>query len=134
MPLADAPPIAFIVTRDRAASEAFYGGTLGLRRLPGDDFAAIFDLAGTKLRLTEVPDFAPAMHPVLGWQVEDIAATASALTARGITFTIYPGMGQDELGIWTAPDGAAKVAFFPDPDGNVLSLTQSSAAPARPAA
>lgn len=124
MPLADAPSIAFIVTRDRAASEGFYGGTLGLRRLPGDPFAAVFDLAGVKLRVTEVPDHAPSAHPVLGWQVEDIAATVEALAANGVAFTIYEGMGQDALGIWTAPDGSARVAFFPDPDGNVLSLTQ----------
>jgi catechol 2,3-dioxygenase-like lactoylglutathione lyase family enzyme len=125
MPLADSPPIAFIVTCDRKVAEHFYGETLGLRRLPGDDFAALFDLAGVKLRLTEVPSHAPAQHPVLGWQVADIVAAVEALTARGIAFTIYEGLGQDELGIWTAPDGKAKVAFFPDPDGNLLSLTQS---------
>ncbi len=124
MPLTDAAPIAFIVTRDRAVAEAFYGNTLGLRRLPGDDFAAVYDLAGVAMRLTEVPDFAPAQHPVLGWRVADIAATVRALAAKGVVFTVYPGMGQDDLGIWTAPDGVAKVAFFPDPDGNVLSLTQ----------
>ena len=124
MSLADAPSIAFIVTRDRAVSEAFYGGALGLRPLPGDPFAAVFDLAGVKLRITEVPDFAPSAHPVLGWQVPDIVATVEALTAKGVAFTIYPGMGQDALGIWIAPDGSAKVAFFADPDGNALSLTQ----------
>jgi catechol 2,3-dioxygenase-like lactoylglutathione lyase family enzyme len=126
MPLADAPPIAFIVTRDRKVAEPFYGETLGLRRLPGDDFAALFDLAGVKLRLTEVAAHAPAQHPVLGWQVADIAAAVQALSAKGVAMTIYEGLGQDELGIWTSPDGAAKVAFFPDPDGNVLSLTEQA--------
>ncbi len=125
MPLANAHPIAFVITRDRKASEAFYGGTLGLRRLPGDDFAAVFDLAGVKLRVTEVPSHVAALHPVLGWQVGDIAATVDALAGKGVAFTIYEGMGQDARGIWASPDGAAKVAFFPDPDGNVLSLTQS---------
>jgi len=125
MPLADSPPIAFIVTRDRKVAEPFYGETLGLRRLPGDDFAAVFDLAGVKLRLTEVASHAAAQHPVLGWQVADMVAAVEALTAKGISFSIYEGMGQDERGIWTAPDGKAKVAFFPDPDGNLLSLTQS---------
>ncbi len=124
MSLADAPPIAFIITRDRAVSEAFYGDTLGLARLPGDPFAAVFDLAGSKLRVTEVPDYTPGAHPVLGWEVTDIVASVEALTAKGVAFTIYEGMGQDTLGIWTAPDGGARVAFFPDPDGNVLSLTQ----------
>ena len=125
MPLADAPPIAFVITRDRKASEIFYGGTLGLRRLPGDDFAAVFDLAGVKLRVTEVPGHEAGQHPVLGWQVADIEAIVDALAGKGVEFTIYEGMGQDSRGIWTAPGGAAKVAFFPDPDGNVLSLTQS---------
>lgn len=125
MPLADAPPIAFVITRDRKASEAFYGETLGLRRLPGDPFAAVFDLAGVKLRVTEVPGHEAGQHPVLGWQVADIEATVDALTGKGVAFTIYEGMGQDARGIWASPDGAAKVAFFPDPDGNVLSLTQS---------
>ena len=124
MSLANATPVTFVITRDRKVAEAFYGGTLGLPRLPGDDFAAVYDLAGVPLRLTEVPDHTPAPHPVLGWLVTDIVATVQALTARGVVFTIYPGMGQDALGIWTAPDGVAKVAFFSDPDGNGLSLTQ----------
>ena len=125
MPLADATPIAFVITRDRKAAEAFYGGTLGLRRLPGDDFAAVFDLAGVPLRITEVPGHKPAPHPVLGWSVADIEAEVDALAAKGVAMTIYPGMGQDAKGIWTAPGGVAKVAFFADPDGNGLSLTQS---------
>ena len=76
------------------------------------------------LRLTEVPDHKPSPHPVLGWEVPDIEAAVDALTAKGVAFAIYEGMGQDARGIWTSPDGAAKVAFFSDPDGNGLSLTQ----------
>jgi catechol 2,3-dioxygenase-like lactoylglutathione lyase family enzyme len=125
VPLADATPIAFVITRDRKAAEAFYGKTLGLRQLPGDDFAAVYDLAGVPLRITEVPDHQPSPHPVLGWRVADIAATVDALTARGVRFSIYEGMGQDARGIWTSPDGSARVAFFSDPDGNGLSLTQA---------
>ncbi len=77
------------------------------------------------LRVTEVPGHLASAHPVLGWQVPDIAATVRALAAKGVAMTIYEGMGQDALGIWTSPDGAAKVAFFADPDGNGLSLTQA---------
>ncbi|MFS0737947.1 VOC family protein [Sphingomonas sp. 1P06PA] len=124
MLLADSPPIALLMTRDRAVAERFYGDTLGLRRLPGDPFAALFDLAGVTLRITEAPDHRASPHPVLGWQVVDIAATVAALAEKGVRMTIYPGMGQDDAGIWTAPDGSAKVAFFADPDGNGLSLTQ----------
>jgi len=124
MPLADARPVAMIVTRDRKVAEPFYGETLGLRRLPGDDFAAVYDLAGIAMRLTEVPGHEPSAHPVLGWQVPDIRSTVEALKAKGVAMQIYEGMGQDELGIWIAPDGSAKVAFFSDPDGNGLSLTE----------
>ena len=125
MTLADARPIAFVITRDRKAAEAFYGGTIGLRALPGDDFAAIFDLAGAKLRVTEVASHVASPHPVLGWEVPDIAATIDALAANGVQMNVYEGMGQDARGIWTSPDGAAKIAFFNDPDGNGLSLTQN---------
>jgi catechol 2,3-dioxygenase-like lactoylglutathione lyase family enzyme len=124
MPLADARPVAMIITRDRKVAEPFYGDTLGLRRLPGDGFAALFDLAGVTLRLTEVPDYKASAHPGLGWEVDDIEAAVEALSANGVSFNIYEGLGQDPLGIWTAPDGSCKVAFFNDPDGNGLSLTE----------
>jgi catechol 2,3-dioxygenase-like lactoylglutathione lyase family enzyme len=123
--LSTAKPITFIITRDRLASEAFYGDVLGLIRAPGDDFAAVYDLGGAALlRITEVPDFVAGAHPALGWEVADIVAAMQALVEKGVTPTIYEGYGQDALGIWTSPDGAAKVAWFKDPDGNVLSLTQ----------
>jgi catechol 2,3-dioxygenase-like lactoylglutathione lyase family enzyme len=128
MPMTDlsaARPITFIITRNRAASEAFYAETLGLARMPGDDFAAVYDLGGVALlRVTEVADFLAGAHPALGWEVLDIAATMQGLADKGVVPTIYDGYDQDALGIWTSPDGAAKVAWFNDPDGNVLSLTQ----------
>lgn len=83
----------------------------------------MFDLAGVTLRLTEVPGYAPTGHPVLGWQVADMAATVADLARKGVAMTIYDGLGEDEQGIWTAPDGSCKVAFFSDLDGNGLSLT-----------
>jgi catechol 2,3-dioxygenase-like lactoylglutathione lyase family enzyme len=126
MPLNGATPVTFVITRDRDAAEAFYGGVLGLPRLPGDDFAAVYDLAGVPLRLTEVADHVPSPHPVLGWRVADIERTVRVLAARCVRFNIYDGMGQDALGIWTSPDGAARVAFFNDPDGNGLSLTAAA--------
>lgn len=124
MSLANARPIAMITTRDRKAAESFYGDTLGLTRKGDDGFAALFDLDGVTLRLTEVPDYAASGHPVLGWQVEDMDAAVDALAARGVGMNIYDGLGQDAKGIWTAPDGSCKVVFFNDPDGNGLSLTQ----------
>lgn len=125
MTLSAQTPITFIISRDRKIAEPFYRDVLGLPFIADDGFAAVFDLAGVPLRITEVPGHTPAAHPVLGWQVADIVATVTALRDRGVSFTIYEGMGQDALGIWTAPDGKAKVAFFNDPDGNALSLTQA---------
>jgi catechol 2,3-dioxygenase-like lactoylglutathione lyase family enzyme len=125
MPLNDARPVAMITTRDRKAAEPFYADTLGLPRKGDDGFAALFDLAGVTLRLTEVPGYTAPLAPVLGWEVPDMEAAVAALVARGVTMNVYEGLGQDEKGIWTAPDGSCKVAFFNDPDGNGLSLAQT---------
>lgn len=124
MPLADSRPVAMIATADRKVAEPFYAETLGLRRTGDDGFAALFDLAGVTLRLTEVPGYSAPPHPVLGWEVPDIQAAVAALAAGGVRMNVYEGLGQDGQGIWTAPDGSCKVAFFSDPDGNGLSLTQ----------
>lgn len=124
MSLAGARPIAMISTKDRKIAEPFYAETLGLPFRGDDGFSALFDLDGVTLRLTQLPDHTPTAHPVLGWQVADIEAAIESLAAKGVAMNIYPGIGQDERGIWTAPDGSAKVAFFNDPDGNGLSLTQ----------
>ena len=124
MPLSAAAPVTFVMTRDRKVAEVFYGETLGLKRVPGNAFSAVYDLAGVPLHVTEASDHTPSPHPVLGWSVTDMEAIVQALTAKGVAFNIYDGMGQDALGIWTSPDGASKIAFFNDPDGNALSLTQ----------
>jgi catechol 2,3-dioxygenase-like lactoylglutathione lyase family enzyme len=121
---ASAKVMTFIVTRDRAKARAFYGGLLGFRQIGEDDFALVFDLNGTTLRISTVKDHQAAAHTVLGWTVPDIEAAVKALTAAGVTFNVYPGFGQDALGIWTAPGSSARVAWFLDPDGNNLSLTQ----------
>lgn len=123
--LADAAPVSFILTADRARSKPFYAGALGLAILSEDAFSVTFALSGgARLRLTELPGHQPGEQTVLGWNVADITAAVAELRLRGITFRMFPGFGQDEAGIWTAPDGSAKVAWFTDPDGNVLSLTE----------
>jgi hypothetical protein len=71
-------------------------------------------------------DILGSVHTVLGWQVTDIGAAVRAHKAKGVAFKIYDLFGQDDLGVWTAPDSGAKVAWFCDPDGNVLSLTEFS--------
>jgi len=116
--------ITFICTFDRDRSKAFYGGTLGFQLIHEDDSAAVFNLNGITLRVSEAPDFKPADHTVLGWDVADITATVKTLRSKGVTFNFYDGFVQDDIGIWTVPGGATRIAWFDDPDGNVLSLTQ----------
>ena len=116
--------MAFVVTGDRARAVAFYTGVLGFRLTGEDDFAAVFDLNGTMLRLATAAGHVPAGHTVLGWEVDDIEACVRGLRDGGVTFTVHEGFGQDALGIWTAPGGGSRVAWFLDPDGNVLSLAQ----------
>jgi predicted enzyme related to lactoylglutathione lyase len=120
-----ATPVAFLYVSDRERALGFYRESLGLELRSADDFGDFIDLGGALLRMTVMPDHKAHAHPVLGWNVEDIAAAVESLSDRGITFTIHEGMGQDALGIWTSPDGRSKVAFFTDPDGNVLSLSQA---------
>ena len=121
---AAAKTMSFIITRDLARAKEFYSQTLGFTQTGEDPFAAVFDLNGVMLRITPVKDHQPQPHTVLGWEVQDIEAEVTALTARGIKFQIYEGFGQDALGIWKSPDGKARVAWFHDPDGNNLSLAQ----------
>ena len=118
-------PVAFLYVSDRECALAFYRDTLGLALHNSDAFGDFLDLGGALLRMTAMPEHKPLPHPALGWEVEDIAAAATALRDRGVAFTIYEGYGQDALGIWTAPDGKARLAWFADPDGNVLMLSQS---------
>ena len=116
--------VAFAATRDPDRAKAFYEDTLGLPLLSDDrPFALVFNAHGTMLRVTVVREMAPAPYTVLGWDVLDIAVAVRMLEAAGVKFERFDGVSQDELGIWRSPSGA-RVAWFKDPDGNVLSITQ----------
>lgn len=115
--------VAFVATQDPRRAKEFYGDTLGLPLVSEDEFALVFDAAGTMLRVTPVQELAEAKYTVSGWQVRDITWTATHLQKAHVALEHYPGMKQDELGIWNSPSGA-KVAWFKDPDGNTLSITQ----------
>ena len=117
--------VAFAASADLSRARAFYEGVLGLPVLDQDDFACVFDANGTMLRVTAVREVSPAGYTVLGWRVADIEAAVRGLSARGVAFSRFDGMDQDDNGIWTSP-GGSKVAWFTDPDGNVLSLTQGT--------
>ena len=120
--------VAFAATTDLRRARTFYEQTLGLTLVHQNDFACVFDANGTMLRVTAVSEVSRADYTVLGWRVVDIEATVRGLTANGVSFNRYEGVDQDETGIWTTP-GGDKVAWFTDPDGNTLSLTQFSGAP-----
>jgi catechol 2,3-dioxygenase-like lactoylglutathione lyase family enzyme len=123
--LAAAKPVAIICTRDRAGAAKFYRDTLGLTLKLEDDFAVVFDVGGIDLRVSTIPDFTPHEHTVLGFSVGDVAVAVKALLEKGVTFNTYKGFNQDELGVWSLPNSALRVAWFNDPDGNVLSVTNA---------
>jgi catechol 2,3-dioxygenase-like lactoylglutathione lyase family enzyme len=124
-PLGNHSLVSFAATTDPAKARAFYEGRLGLR-LAADEkpFALVFDANGAMLRVTTVHEFKPQQFTIIGWNVADIEATVDQLTASGVEFNRYPGMNDsDPRGIWNSP-GGARIAWFKDPDGNVLSVAE----------
>jgi len=117
--------VTFIPTADPVKARAFYESVLGLRLVTDEmPFALVFDANGIMLRVTPVAEHHPAPFTILGWAVESIEATVESLTAAGVEFLRFPGLNDAApLPIWTAP-GGARIAWFHDPDNNVLSLTQ----------
>ena len=120
----DSKLIGFIPTRNADRALNFYQNLLGLRFVSDDAFAIVFESNGNTIRLVRIEDFTPAPYTILGWEVEDVESTVKELAAKGLTFQRYSFLEQSEEGIWTAP-GGAKIAWFHDPDGNTLSLSQS---------
>jgi predicted enzyme related to lactoylglutathione lyase len=126
MMLGSADLIAFVPTRDPAKARKFYEQTLGLEFVSEDPFALVFNAHGTTLRIanvSEVKGFQPAPFTIVGWQVTNVSDTAGDLVKKGVRFERFPGMDQDPQGIWKSPSGA-RVAWFKDPEGNILSITQ----------
>jgi catechol 2,3-dioxygenase-like lactoylglutathione lyase family enzyme len=116
--------VAFVPTRDSGKARAFYEGLLGLRFIKDDGFALVLDANGIMVRVSTVaPEFKPAQFTILGWQVTDLEKIVTGLQQKGVKVERFGFFEQDELGIWTAPTGD-KVAWFKDPDGNILSVSQ----------
>src|SRR6266849_4607667 len=115
--------VAFVPTRDAAKARAFYEGVLGLRFVNDDSFALVLDANGIMVRVAKAPEFKPMPFTILGWEVSGIEKMVSGLQKKGVHFEIFGFFKQDELGIWTAPTGD-KVAWFKDPDGNILSVSE----------
>ena len=124
--LKNARPVCFVATADAGRARAFYEGRLGLALVEDNGYALVFDANGTPLRVQRVEAVAPHAYTALGWEVDDIAASVRALAAAGVAMARFPGLPQDADGIWTTPEGA-RVAWFHDPDGNTLSLSQPAA-------
>jgi catechol 2,3-dioxygenase-like lactoylglutathione lyase family enzyme len=120
--LHDKQLVAFIATTDARRARNFYTDALGLLLISEDDFALVYEAEGTPLRIQKVERFTPHPFTVLGWEVPDIATAVRTLREKRVTLDRFGLPGQDENGIWTAP-GGAKVAWFKDPDGNLLSLS-----------
>jgi catechol 2,3-dioxygenase-like lactoylglutathione lyase family enzyme len=121
--LNDSKLIGFVATTDYTKARAFYEGQLGLRFISQDQFALVLDSNGNMIRIPQTKDFKPQSFTVLGWEVVNIENQVAELQQKGITFEKYGFPGQDERGIWSSP-GGAKVAWFKDPDGNLLSISQ----------
>jgi catechol 2,3-dioxygenase-like lactoylglutathione lyase family enzyme len=114
---------AFIPTVKPEKAKSFYKDILGLKLISEDKYGLEFDSNGTRLRINTVKEFKPHSFTVLGWDVENITSTIKSLNKKGITCEKYDFLEQDELGIWTAP-GGTRVAWFRDPDNNILSLSE----------
>ena len=114
----------FLATANADLCKIFYSQVMGLPLREENEFALVYGLKGVELRISKVPSFSPHPFTVLDWQVDDLENAMAVLKERGVVFTIFGGMDQDENGIWTAPDGKANIAWFKDPDNNVLSLSK----------
>jgi len=114
--------VAFVPTKDADKARAFYEGVLGLRFVKDDGFALVLDANGIMVRVARA-QFTPAPFTILGWQVTEIEKVVTGLQGKGVQFERFGFFEQDKLGIWTTPTGE-KVAWFKDPDGNVLSVSQ----------
>jgi predicted enzyme related to lactoylglutathione lyase len=123
--LTDAKLMAFVPSRDPVTARAFYERVLGLEFMDEDDFAATVEANGVRVRLVRIENHKPVQFTILGWEVSDIEKAVSDLEDRGVAFAKFGMPDQDARGIWKAP-GGARVAWFHDPDGNTLSVTQFS--------
>jgi len=121
--LGSTPLVAFVPITDPQKARAFYEGVLGLKFVKDDGFALVLDANGIMIRAAKMKEFTPAQFTILGWQVSDIENVVRGLAEKGVHFEVFEFFKQDGLGIWTSPTGD-KVAWFKDPDGNTLSVSQ----------
>jgi catechol 2,3-dioxygenase-like lactoylglutathione lyase family enzyme len=121
--LASGKMVGFVPTKDYEKARAFYEGRLGFDFVSLDQYALVVSVGGHKIRIAKVPNFTPLQGTILGWEVPSIDAVVTWLREKGVVTEKYPFVQDRELGIWTTPSGD-KVAWFKDPDGNILSVSQ----------
>lgn len=120
------PLYTFVPVTDGDRAKSFYEGVLGLTLLEDTPFAVVFKVPGGTLRLAKTPHFTPQPFSLISWVVDDLETDMATLREKGVVFEFFDGLPQDKQGVWTVPDGA-KVCWFKDPDGNLLSLSQQPA-------
>ena len=123
--LASGKMVGFVPTKDYDKARAFYGGKLEFEFVSLDQYALVMSVGGHRIRIAKVPNFTPLQGTILGWEVKNIETVVTWLRDRGVPPEKYPFVQDRELGIWTAPNGD-KVAWFKDPDGNILGVSQHS--------
>ena len=121
--LASGKMVGFVPTKDYDRARAFYEGKLGFEFVSLDQYALVVGVGGHRIRITKIPNFTPLQGTILGWEIADIRSAALWLKERGVTCEKFPFVQDRELGIWTTPQGD-RVAWFKDPDGNLLSISQ----------
>ena len=120
--LANAEIVSLIHVADPETAVAFYTDILGLTLVSTDPFGVALSCGGRTLRLAKVQGYVPPDHSIIGWRVTDIHAAVAELAAKGVVFETYDMLEQSDDGVWTTPDGMARIAWFKDPAGNLLSL------------
>jgi len=123
--LASGKMVGFVPTKDYDKARAFYEGKLEFEFVSLDQYALVMSVGGHRIRIAKVPNFTPLQGTILGWEVKNIETVVIWLRDRGVPSEKYPFVQDRELGIWTTPNGD-KVAWFKDPDGNILGVSQHS--------
>jgi len=125
--LTDKTVKAFVVTNNAGAAKKFYNQVLGFNFLTEDDYGLEFQMSNSVLRvsITTNENALPQKHTVLGWCVPNIYESVEFLKSKGVKFEKFDFLQQDVKDVWKAADGTM-VAWFKDPNGNLLSIDQKA--------
>jgi catechol 2,3-dioxygenase-like lactoylglutathione lyase family enzyme len=123
--LAQETLVAFLKTADAGRAKAFYEGALGLTLIGDHEHLIVFKSGPSRVALQKADGpVTPPVGTAMGWNVMDLRGQMTSLIERGVAFERFDGMEQDDLGVWSPGGSTTGVAWFKDPDGNLLSLSQ----------